>query len=170
LVGGHCIGVDPYYLTHKAESIGYHPEIILAGRRLNDNMGAYVVTQLVKAMASRHIQITEARVLVMGLTFKENCPDLRNTRVVDIIEELNEYNVKTDVFDPWADPSQANHEYGIRLVNFPDAGTYDAILIAVAHHQFIEMGEKAIRALGKSEHVLYDLKYILPANGSDLRL
>jgi len=170
LVGGHCIGVDPYYLTHKAESIGYHPEIILAGRRLNDNMGAYVVTQLVKAMANRHIQITEARVLVMGLTFKENCPDLRNTRVVDIIEELNEYNVKTDVFDPWADPSQANHEYGIRLVNFPDAGTYDAILIAVAHHQFIEMGEKAIRALGKSEHVLYDLKYILPANGSDLRL
>ena len=170
LVGGHCIGVDPYYLTHKAESIGYHPEIILAGRRLNDNMGAYVVTQLVKAMANRHIQVTEARVLVMGLTFKENCPDLRNTRVVDIIEELKEYNVKTDVFDPWADPSQANHEYGIRLVNFPDAGTYDAILIAVAHHQFIEMGEKAIRALGKSEHVLYDLKYILPANGSDLRL
>jgi UDP-N-acetyl-D-galactosamine dehydrogenase len=170
LVGGHCIGVDPYYLTHKAESIGYHPEIILAGRRLNDNMGAYVVTQLVKAMASRHIQITEARVLVMGLTFKENCPDLRNTRVVDIIEELNEYNVKTDVFDPWADPSQANHEYGIRLVNFPGADTYDAILIAVAHHQFIEMGEKIIRALGKPEHVLYDLKYILPANGSDLRL
>jgi UDP-N-acetyl-D-galactosamine dehydrogenase len=170
LVGGHCIGVDPYYLTHKAESIGYHPEIILAGRRLNDNMGAYVVTQLVKAMANRHIQVTEARVLVMGLTFKENCPDLRNTRVVDIIEELNEYNVKTDVFDPWADPTQANHEYGIRLVNLPDAGTYDAILIAVAHHQFTAMGEKAIRALGKSEHVLYDLKYILPANASDLRL
>ena len=170
LVGGHCIGVDPYYLPHKAESIGYHPEIILAGRRLNDNLGAYVVMQLVKAMANRYIQITEARVLVMGLTFKENCPDLRNTRVVDIIEELNEYNVKTDVFDPWADPSQANHEYGIRLVNLPDAGTYDAILIAVAHHQFIEMGEKAIRALGKPEHVLYDLKYILPANGSDLRL
>ena len=170
LVGGHCIGVDPYYLTHKAESIGYHPEIILAGRRLNDNMGAYVVTQLVKAMANRHIQVTEARVLVMGLTFKENCPDLRNTRVVDIIEELNEYNVKTDVFDPWADPSQANHEYGIRLVNLPDAGIYDAILIAVAHHQFIKMGEKAIRAFGKSEHVLYDLKYILPANASDLRL
>jgi UDP-N-acetyl-D-glucosamine/UDP-N-acetyl-D-galactosamine dehydrogenase len=170
LVGGHCIGVDPYYLTHKAESIGYHPEIILAGRRLNDNMGAYVVTQLVKAMAYRHIQVTGARVLVMGLTFKENCPDLRNTRVVDIIEELNKYNVKTDVFDPWADPSQANHEYGIRLLNQPDAETYDAILIAVAHHQFIKMGEKAIRALGKSEHVLYDLKYILPANGSDLRL
>ena len=170
LVGGHCIGVDPYYLTHKAESIGYHPEIILAGRRLNDNMGAYVVTQLVKAMANRHIQVTEAKVLVMGLTFKENCPDLRNTRVVDIIKELNEYNVKTDVFDPWADPSQANHEYGIRLVNLPDSDTYDAILIAVAHHQFIKMGEKAIRAFGKSEHVLYDLKYILPANASDLRL
>lgn len=170
LVGGHCIGVDPYYLTHKAESIGYHPEIILAGRRLNDNMGAYVVTQLVKALANRNIQVTGARVLIMGLTFKENCPDLRNTRVVDIIEELNQYNVKPDVFDPWAEPAQAEHEYGINLVIKPEFDTYDAILVAVAHHEFINMGEKTIRSFGKSEHVLYDLKYILPADASDLRL
>ena len=170
LVGGHCIGVDPYYLTHKAESIGYHPEIILAGRRLNDSMGAYVVTQLVKAMTRRRIQVDGSRVLVMGLTFKENCPDLRNTRVVDIIEELKDYRVNTDVFDPWADPAEAHHEYGIITVKQPEPGAYDAIILAVAHHQFKTMGTKAIRFLGKPEHLLYDLKYLLPADDSDLRL
>jgi UDP-N-acetyl-D-galactosamine dehydrogenase len=170
LVGGHCIGVDPYYLTHKAESIGYRPEIILAGRRLNDSMGAYVVIQLVKAMICRRLQVDGARVLIMGLTFKENCPDLRNSRVVDIIEELKGYKVKTDVFDPWADPAQAQHEYGITLVQNPESGAYDAIVLAVAHHQFKTMGAQALRALGKPEHVLYDLKYLLPVDGSDLRL
>ena len=170
LVGGHCIGVDPYYLTHKAESIGYHPEIILAGRRLNDSMGAYVVTQLVKAMTRRRLQVDGARVLIMGLTFKENCPDLRNTRVIDIIDELKDYNVQTDVFDPWAEPSQAQEEYDITLVKKPEQCAYDAIVLAVAHHQFKNMGAKTIRAFGKPEHVLYDLKYMLPVDGSDLRL
>ena len=170
LVGGHCIGVDPYYLTHKAESIGYHPEIILAGRRLNDSMGAYVVNQLVEAMTRRRLQVDGARVLIMGLTFKENCPDLRNTRVVDIIEELKDHKVQTDVFDPWADPAHAQHEYGISLVQNPESGSYDAIVLAVAHHQFKTMGAKAIRALGKAEHVLYDLKYLLSVDDSDLRL
>ena len=170
LVGGHCIGVDPYYLTHKAESIGYHPQIILAGRRLNDSMGAYVVTQLVKAMTRRRLQVDGARILVMGLTFKENCPDLRNTRVVDIVKELADYNVQAEVFDPWASAAEAQHEYGITLVQQPAVGAYDAIIIAVAHHQFKAMGLDAIRALGKPEHLLYDLKYLLPASDSDLRL
>ena len=170
LVGGHCIGVDPYYLTHKAQSIGYHPEIILAGRRLNDAMGAYVVSQLVKAMTRRRIHVQGARVLVMGLTFKENCPDLRNTRVVDIVNELREYNVDVDVHDPWVDAVEAQHEYGITPVGEPRQGQYDAIVLAVAHRQFAEMGASAIRALGKPQHVLYDLKYILPADQSDLRL
>jgi UDP-N-acetyl-D-galactosamine dehydrogenase len=170
LVGGHCIGVDPYYLTHKAESIGYHPEIILAGRRLNDSMGAYVVTQLVKAMTHRRMQVDGARVLIMGLTFKENCPDLRNTRVIDIIEELKDYNIQTDVFDPWADPSQAQHEYGIIPVLNPEPGAYDAIVLAVAHYQFKDMGAQTIRTFGKPEHVIYDLKYLLSVDGSDLRL
>jgi len=170
LVGGHCIGVDPYYLTHKAESIGYHPEIILAGRRLNDSMGAYVVTQLVKAMTKRRLPVQGARILVMGLTFKENCPDLRNTRVVDIVTELADYDVQAEVFDPWADTAEAEHEYGITPVQQPEPGAYDAIIIAVAHHQFKTMGAAAIRALGKSEHVLYDLKYLLPAIDSDIRL
>jgi UDP-N-acetyl-D-galactosamine dehydrogenase len=170
LVGGHCIGVDPYYLTHKAQSIGYHPEIILAGRRLNDSMGSYVVTQLVKAMTHRCLQVNGSRVLIMGLTFKENCPDLRNTRVIDIIEELEDYKVHIDVFDPWADPAQAQHEFGITPVLNPEPDTYDAIVLAVAHHQFKAMGAQAIRALGKKEHVLYDLKYLLPVDASDLRL
>ena len=170
LVGGHCIGVDPYYLTHKAESIGYHPQIILAGRRLNDSMGAYVVTQLVKSMTQRRIHVQGARVLVMGLTFKENCPDLRNTRVVDIVKELADYNVQADVFDPWADAAEAQHEYGIALVQQPATGAYDAIIIAVAHHQFKVMDLAEIRALGKPEHVLYDLKYLLTESESDLRL
>ena len=170
LVGGHCIGVDPYYLTHKAESIGYHPEIILAGRRLNDSMGAYVVTQLVKAMTRRRLQVDGARVLVMGLTFKENCPDLRNTRVVDIVRELADYNVQADVFDPWANADEARHEYGITPIENPAVGVYDAVIIAVAHEQFKTMGQAAIRALGKPGHVLYDLKYVFPASESDLRL
>ena len=170
LVGGHCIGVDPYYLTHKAESIGYHPEIILAGRRLNDSMGAYVVTQLIKAMIKRRIHVQGSRVLIMGLTFKENCPDLRNTRVVDIVNELSDYNVHTDVYDPWVDSIEAQHEYGITPIKQPPLDTYDAIIIAVAHQQFNEMGQAAIRALGKQDHVLYDLKYLLPTAESDLRL
>jgi UDP-N-acetyl-D-galactosamine dehydrogenase len=170
LVGGHCIGVDPYYLTHKAQALGYHPEIILAGRRLNDGMGAYVVSQLVKAMLKRRIQVDGSRVLVMGLTFKENCPDLRNTRVVDIVKELQEFNVLADVFDPWVSIAEAQHEYGLTPINAPQAGAYDAIILAVAHEQFMAMGAKAIRALGKAEHVVYDLKYLLAATESDVRL
>lgn len=170
LVGGHCIGVDPYYLTHKAQSIGYHPEIILAGRRLNDSMGAYVVTQLVKAMTQRRIQVQGARVLIMGLAFKENCPDLRNTRIVDIVHELAEYDVKAEIYDPWVSNEEAQHEYGISPVSTLALGKYDAIIIAVAHNQFKAMGEAALRALGKAEHVLFDLKYVLPASASDIRL
>jgi UDP-N-acetyl-D-glucosamine/UDP-N-acetyl-D-galactosamine dehydrogenase len=170
LVGGHCIGVDPYYLTYKAEAIGYHPQIILAGRRLNDSMGGYVVAQLVKAMTKRRIHVHGARVLVMGLTFKENCPDLRNTRVVDIVRELADYEVQADVYDPWISAEDARHEYGISPVQQPAAGAYDAIILAVAHDQFKAMGAAALRALGKPQHVLYDLKYLLPAEASDLRL
>ena len=170
LVGGHCIGVDPYYLTHKAQAIGYHPEIILAGRRLNDSMGTYVVAQLVKAMTKKRIQVEGAKVLVMGLTFKENCPDLRNTRVVDIVAELKDYNCDVDVYDPWVSLEEAQHEYGITPIGQPDAGTYDAIILAVAHHQFKDMGAVAIRAFGKPTSVLYDLKYVLAAQEADLRL
>ncbi len=170
LVGGHCIGVDPYYLTYKAQSIGYHPEIILAGRRLNDRMGAYVAGQLVKAMLERRLPVKDARVLVLGLTFKENCPDLRNTKVVDVIRELEDYGAQVDVHDPYADPAEAAHEYGIDTVASPAAGTYDAIVLAVAHRQFADLGAEAIRAFGKPEHVLYDLKYTLPLGSADLRL
>ncbi len=170
LVGGHCIGVDPYYLTHKAQAIGYHPEIILAGRRLNDSMGTYVVAHLVKAMTKKRIQVEGAKVLVMGLTFKENCPDLRNTRVVDIVAELKDYNCEVDVYDPWVTTEEAQQEYGITPIAKPNASCYDAIILAVAHHQFKEMGADAIRALGKTITVLYDLKYILNSNESDLRL
>ena len=170
LVGGHCIGVDPYYLTHKAEAIGYHPQIILAGRRLNDSMGAYVVTQLVKTMTQRRIHVQGARVLVLGLAFKENCPDLRNTRIVDIVKELAEYDVQADVYDPWVSTEEAQHEYGITPVRQLEPAAYDAIIIAVAHEQFKAMGAPALRALGKPQHVLYDLKYVLPAAESDMRL
>jgi UDP-N-acetyl-D-galactosamine dehydrogenase len=170
LVGGHCIGVDPYYLTHKAQAIGYHPEIILAGRRLNDSMGTYVVAQLVKAMTKKRIHVDGAKVLVMGLTFKENCPDLRNTRVVDIIAELKDYNCNVDVYDPWVSTEEAQHEYGITPVPVLVEGSYDAIIVAVAHHQFKEMGATSLRALGTSNAVLYDLKYVLTADESDLRL
>jgi UDP-N-acetyl-D-galactosamine dehydrogenase len=170
LVGGHCIGVDPYYLTHKAQAVGYHPEIILAGRRLNDNMGAYVANQLIKAMIKRRIQIEGARVLLMGLTFKENCPDLRNTRVVDIVAELQDYNCTVDVYDPWVTVAAADHEYGITPLMLPEPGAYDSIVLAVAHHQFKTMGVEAIRTLGKQNHILYDLKYLFPADATDLRL
>ena len=170
LVGGHCIGVDPYYLTHKAQAIGYHPEIILAGRRLNDSMGAYVVTQLVKGMIKKKIQVEGAKVLVLGLSFKENCPDIRNTKIIDIVHELKEYHMDVDVYDPWVDASEAEHEYAITPVQSVKADTYDAVILAVAHNQFKEMGVTEIRALGKVNHVLYDLKYVLDATESDIRL
>jgi UDP-N-acetyl-D-galactosamine dehydrogenase len=170
LVGGHCIGVDPYYLTHKAEAVGYHPEIILAGRRLNDSMGAYVVAQLVKAMTKKRLHVDGAKVLVMGLTFKENCPDIRNTRVVDMVAELQDYNCVVDVYDPWVSAQEAQHEYGLTPITEPLAGHYDAIILAVAHKQFKEMGAQAIRALGVPNAVLYDLKYLLDVSESDLRL
>ncbi|HBN8469021.1 TPA: Vi polysaccharide biosynthesis UDP-N-acetylglucosamine C-6 dehydrogenase TviB [Pseudomonas aeruginosa] len=170
LVGGHCIGVDPYYLTHKAQSIGYHPEIILAGRRLNDGMGAYVVSQLVKAMLRKRIHVDGARVLVMGLTFKENCPDLRNTKVVDIVRELAEYNIAVDVYDPWVSVEEAQHEYGLTPISAPVEGNYDAVVLAVAHNEFKELGADKIRAFGKLESVIYDLKFILDKSDSDLRL
>ncbi|WP_180168117.1 Vi polysaccharide biosynthesis UDP-N-acetylglucosamine C-6 dehydrogenase TviB [Acinetobacter sp. YH12035] len=170
LVGGHCIGVDPYYLTHKAQAIGYHPEIILAGRRLNDGMGAYVVTQLVKAMIKKKIQVEGAKVLVLGLSFKENCPDIRNTKIIDIVNELTEYNIAADVYDPWVDASEAQHEYGITPVANLEQDQYDAVILAVAHDQFKAMGAEALRALGKPAHILYDLKYVLDQSESDLRL
>ncbi|OEF29520.1 Vi polysaccharide biosynthesis UDP-N-acetylglucosamine C-6 dehydrogenase TviB [Vibrio rumoiensis] len=170
LVGGHCIGVDPYYLTHKAQTVGYHPEMILAGRRLNDGMGNYVVSQLVKQMLKKRIHVDGANVLVMGLTFKENCPDLRNTKVVDIVSELKEYNINVDIVDPWCSTEQAEHEYGLSLTKAPKAGSYDAVILAVGHNEFKAMGAQEIRKLGKSEHVLYDLKYILPKEAVDMRL
>lgn len=170
LVGGHCIGVDPYYLTHKAQAIGYHPEIILAGRRINDGMGEYVVAQIVKAMTKRRIQVGGAKVLVMGLAFKENCPDIRNTRVVDIISELMKFNCMVDVYDPWVAIDESQSEYGITPITKPGDGQYDAIILAVAHHQFRSMGAAAIRDLGKENAVLYDLKYVLSKKESDMRL
>jgi UDP-N-acetyl-D-galactosamine dehydrogenase len=170
LVGGHCIGVDPYYLTHKAQTFGYHPEIILAGRRLNDSMGAYVVAQLVKAMTKKRMHVEGANVLVMGLTFKENCPDLRNTRVIDIVAELKDYNCVVAVYDPWISVEEAQNEYDITPITQPDRGKYDAIILAVAHNQFKDMGASAIRALGKTSAILYDLKYVLSEWESDLRL
>jgi UDP-N-acetyl-D-galactosamine dehydrogenase len=170
LVGGHCIGVDPYYLTHKAQSVGYHPEMILAGRRLNDGMGKYVVSQLVKKMLSKRIHVDGAKVLVMGLTFKENCPDLRNTKVVDIVSELKEYKIDVDVVDPWCSSEESEHEYGLSLVKEVKANTYDAIILAVGHNEFKALGAENIRAYGKESHVLFDLKYILDKNSVDMRL
>ncbi|WP_321351609.1 Vi polysaccharide biosynthesis UDP-N-acetylglucosamine C-6 dehydrogenase TviB [Halopseudomonas oceani] len=170
LVGGHCIGVDPYYLTHKAQAIGYHPEIILAGRRLNDSMGAYVASQLVKGMLKKRIHVEGARVLIMGFTFKENCPDLRNTKVIDIVRELAEYGIAVDVYDPWVSAEEAQHEYGISPIAKPQPGAYDGVVLAVAHQQFAAMSEQDFRQLGKAQHVLYDLKYVLPEGQSDLRL
>ena len=170
LVGGHCIGVDPYYLTHKATDIGYHPEVILAGRRINDGMGQYVASELVKAMLGRSLPVNGARVLVMGLAFKENCPDIRNTKIVDIIAELQDYNIQVDVYDPWIDPVAAEREYGITPVIELFENTYEGIVLAVAHEQFKAMDEYSIRACGRRGHVLYDLKYVLPKRASDIRL
>jgi UDP-N-acetyl-D-galactosamine dehydrogenase len=171
LVGGHCIGVDPYYLTHKAQEIGHHPEIILAGRRINDSMGAYVADQVIKLMTRKGIHVVGARILVMGLTFKENCPDLRNTRVVDTVRALQSFNADVHVYDPWIDPNDAMDEYGLSASSQPPAsGQYDAIVLAVAHRQFLEWGAERIRAFGKPQHVLYDVKAVLPRAASDGRL
>ena len=170
LVGGHWIGVDPYYLTHKAQTVGYHPEMILAGRRLNDGMGKYTVSELVKKMLKKRIHIDGASVLVMGLTFKENCPDLRNTKVVDIVSELKEYNINVDVTDPWCSNKEAEHEYGLTLTQQPKKNYYDAIILAVGHNEFKRLGAKEIRKLGKNDHILYDLKYVLDKNTVDMRL
>lgn len=170
LVGGHCIGIDPYYLTHKAESLGYHPDIILAGRRINEGMGAYVASQLIKALVNHNIPVAGANVLIMGLAFKENCPDLRNTRVIDIVKELRTYQIAADVYDPWVSSAESEQEYGITPVNTLKQGNYDAIMIAVAHQQFREMGAQRIHDLGKQTHVLYDLKYLFPQSETTLRL
>ncbi|MFH3651250.1 UDP binding domain-containing protein, partial [Acinetobacter baumannii] len=161
LVGGHCIGVDPYYLTHKAQSIGLHPEIILAARRLNDRMGEHVATQLIKEMVKQRIQVVGARILVMGLSFKENCPDIRNTKIVDFIKALKEYDLDLDIYDPWVDDTEVQHEYGLAPIKELQQGLYDAIVIAVAHNQFKSMSAHEFHALGKEKHVLYDLKYVL---------
>ncbi|MCH8506954.1 MAG: Vi polysaccharide biosynthesis UDP-N-acetylglucosamine C-6 dehydrogenase TviB [Ectothiorhodospiraceae bacterium] len=171
LVGGHCIGVDPYYLTHKAQEIGHHPEMSLAGRRMNDAMGGYVAAQVAKLMATRRMHVAGGRILVLGLAFKENCPDLRNTRVVDIIEELKTYNAKVDVHDPWVDPDEAWEEYQLDLLaGMPQDETYDAVILAVAHHQFLEMGVKTVRKALKPDGVLYDIKHLFPADQVDARL
>ena len=170
LVGGHCIGVDPYYLTHKAMKVGYYPEIILTGRKLNDSMGKYVANEIITLMTKKRIQVVDSNILVMGLTFKEDCPDIRNTRVVDVVQELSGFHCNIDVYDPWIDKEESIREYGITPVEQPEPGKYDAVIIAVAHHQFKAMGITAIRALGKKNHVLYDIKYILPAEKVDGRL
>jgi UDP-N-acetyl-D-galactosamine dehydrogenase len=170
LVGGHCIGVDPYYLTYKAEAEGYHPQVILAGRRINDGMGAYVAGQLIKAMLKRRIQVEGAKVLMLGLAFKENCPDLRNTRVIDVIRELEDYGIVIDVHDPWVDVAAAKHEYGYDLVTAPELGMYDGVILGVAHDEFRAMGAERLRAFGREGHVLYDLKSMLPSADSCLRL
>ena len=170
LVGGHCIGVDPYYLTHKAEEVGYRPEIILAGRRLNDSMAEHVAMRVVKLMISRSIQPSGARVLVLGLTFKENCPDVRNTKVADIVRELKSFGCKVDVHDPWASSSEAEHEYGISLIAQPKAGSYDAIVVAVAHKEYLELGAAGIRKFGSPNTVIFDIKHVMPKTASDGRL
>lgn len=170
LVGGHCIGVDPYYLTHKAMKVGYYPEIILAGRRLNDSMGKYVANEIINLMTKKRIQVVDSNILVMGLSFKEDCPDIRNTRVVDVIQELSGFHCNIDIYDPWIDKEESIREFGITPIEQPEPGKYDAVIIAVAHHQFKSMGITAIRALGKKNHILYDIKYILPVEKVDGRL
>ena len=170
LVGGHCIGVDPYYLTHKAIEVGYNPEVILAGRRLNDNMGSYVADQVSQLMTKKNIPIINSNLLIMGLTFKENCPDLRNTRVVDVIKKLKSFNCNIDVYDPWVDKDEADHEYNIKPIIKPEEGQYDAIILAVSHDEFKKLTVEQIRAFGKDNHVLYDIKYLLNVNESDERL
>jgi len=171
LVGGHCIGVDPYYLTHKAQAIGHHPEMILAGRRTNDGMGPYIADRLVKRMIREGFPVVGSRILVMGLTFKENCPDLRNTRVVDIIQDLHDYNAAVTVWDPWVDPAEAEQEHGLTPVaEAPEPGTFDAIVLAVPHREFVAMGAEGIRRLGREHAVLFDVKSVLPREATELRL
>lgn len=170
LVGGHCIGVDPYYLTHKAEELGHHPQVILAGRRINDAMGEYVVSRLVKEMLSRKIMVTDANILLLGITFKENCPDIRNTKVVDIVTELNQYHVNVDIYDPWAENEEVKHEYNVGLVDKPQMGNYDAVIAAVAHDEFKAWSGDELRALGKENCVIFDLKYIFDKQDVDIRL
>jgi len=171
LVGGHCIGVDPYYLTHKSQEVGYHPEMILAGRRINDNMGIYVASRLVRCMVTKGVSMPEAKILIMGITFKENCPDVRNTRVIDVIEELQNYGAQVDVHDPWVDPDEVMNEYGVSVMTeLPAPGQYDGIVLAVAHQEFHELGIDGFRALGKDTHVLYDIKSVLPKDAVDGRL
>ena len=170
LVGGHCIGVDPYYLTHKANEVGYYPEMILAGRRLNDNMGSYIANEVSKLMTKNRIQIAEANILIMGLTFKEDCPDHRNTRVVDLVKEFKSFSCNVDVYDPWVNKNQVNKEYKIKPIDEPIKGKYDAIVIAVAHNEFKSLTESQIRAYGKDNHILYDIKYLLKKNESEGRL
>jgi len=170
LVGGHCIGVDPYYLTHKAEQIGYHPEMILAGRRLNDRMGAYVAGQMIKSMLKKGVIVKGARVLILGLAFKENCPDLRNTRVVDVVNELKEFGISVDVLDPWVDPSEAINEYGIDLIEVPDKGNYDGVMLCVPHDEFMDSGAYSLASFGSKNATLFDVKSALPVDQSNLRL
>lgn len=170
LVGGHCIGVDPYYLTYKAEILGYHPQVILAGRRINDGMGAFVAARVIKAMLKRKIQIDGAKVLIMGFTFKENCPDLRNTRVIDVVRELSEFGILVDIYDPWADPVEALQEYGVYMTAKLGRDIYDALIVTVAHNEFLEMGAAHIRSFGRDTHVLFDLKYLFGPDESDLRI
>ena len=170
LVGGHCISVDPYYLTHKAQQVGYNPEVILAGRRINDGMGNFIADSVVKLMTQRKTHVVDSNILIMGLTFKENCPDLRNTRVIDIIHELQKYNANVHVYDPWADKAEAQHEYALDLIDIPQAGGYDAVILCVGHQKFRELGADAIRAFGKPNHVLFDVKHILPKEAVDARL
>ncbi len=171
LVGGHCISVDPYYLTHKAQEVGHHPQVILAGRRTNDGMGGYVADQVIKLMVRKGINPVQARVLVLGLAFKENCPDLRNTRVVDIVHALEGYSAQVDVYDPWVDAVEAQHEYGLTPIAKPEQGAYDAIILAVGHDKFRQLGGQGVRAFGKLEaNILYDVKYVLPRDSVDGRL
>lgn len=170
LVGGHCISVDPYYLTHKAQQVGYNPEVILAGRRINDGMGTFVAESVVKMMTQRKCHVVDSNILIMGLTFKENCPDLRNTRVIDIINELKNYNANVHIYDPWADAEEAQHEYGLDLIDSPKANSYDAIILCVGHSKFRELGAEEIRTYGKTNHVLFDVKHILPKDAVDARL
>lgn len=170
LVGGHCISVDPYYLTHKAKEVGYMPEVILAGRRINDGMGSYVATQMVKKLASKKIHIDEAKVLVMGFTFKGDCPDVRNTKVIEVIKELQSFNINVDVYDSWAEPEEVKHEYGIDLTSELKENYYDGIILAVDHSKLKDMGIEKVRALGKGNHVVYDVKYVFPLDAADIRL
>lgn len=170
LVGGHCIGVDPYYLTHKAQSIGYHPEMILSGRRINDNMSSHIAEKVLRLMTQKKIQVVDSNILVMGLTFKENCPDIRNTKVTDVIADLSSFHTNIDIYDPWADAEEVNHEYGLKLVNEPKANNYDAVIITVAHSQIKDMGIEAIRKLCKTDHVIFDVKYLFNKEDVDDRL